>query len=165
MWYSLSILIFFLNPAVLSTPPPFPNAWVRSSQNKFLLACLCILKFLNRMTHTTYSHELELFSKSSLLSIIIQPSVYLSPSPRPHGLPSQPYSAAPIPGLGLGSWCTKGSDNPGRSYSINIEVFTEYLHLPPSTLLNTVEVREGEGRVSSWRERTQTNTGTASCSL
>ena len=37
------------------------------------------------MTHTTYSHELELFSKSSLLSIIIQPSVYLSPSPRPHG--------------------------------------------------------------------------------
>lgn len=47
------------------------------------------------MTHTTYSPELELFSKSGLLSVIIQPSVYLSPSPRPHGLPSQPHSAAP----------------------------------------------------------------------
>lgn len=44
------------NPAVPSTLPPFSNARVRSSPNKFLLVCICIPKFLNRMTNTTYSH-------------------------------------------------------------------------------------------------------------
>ena len=156
MCFTLSNLIFFFNPKVPSTPSPFPNAGVRSSQNKFLLVHLCIPKFLNGMTHVTYSHNelcsglFSMFSKSRLLSIITEPSDSLSPSPRPHGLPSQPHRVAPTPDLGLCSWCIK--DNPGRSYSVNVEVFIG--HLPCTTWQCAAENRQGESSLSLERKDT-----------
>lgn len=102
------------------------------------------------MTHVTYSPNELCSGLSRLLSIIMEPSDSLSPSPRPHGLPSQPHCVAPTPDLGLCSRCIK--DNPGRSYLVNVEVFTG--HLPCTTWQCAIENRQGESSLFLERKDT-----------